>query len=126
MSVETTSSTPRKICFDHDYDIKDSPRKLKREFTKVNTKKQIMVLSLRKRLRTTHRRYQCYKRQIIKLKDLVQHWKKKDLINSSSEYILNQSLSGVPLDLMKRVISGKSNGRGRTYSDELTVFALSL
>ena len=130
MSVETTSSTPKKICFDPDYRIKDLPRKLKREFNKVNLKNQIMIASLRKRLKTTQRRCQRYKLKIIRLKNLVQHLKKNDYINSSSENILNQSLSGVPLALMKRVISGKKpgkhNGKGRKYSNELTAFALTL
>ena len=40
--------------------------------------------------------------------------------------MLKQSLSGVPLALMKRVISTKSHGKGRKYSDELTAFALTL
>ena len=66
-----------------------------------------MIASLRKRLKVTQRRCQRYKRKIIRLKNLVQHLKKNDYINSSSENILNQSLSGVPLALMKRVISGK-------------------
>ena len=107
MSVETTSSIPKKIRFDPDYRIKNLPRILKREFNKVNHENQIMIASLRKRLKVTQRRCQRYKRKIIRLKNLVQHLKKNDYINSSSENILNQSLSGVPLALMKRVISGK-------------------
>ena len=131
MTVETAISTsispPRKkVYFDHDYCIKDSPRKIKRESTKVNEKNQKVISSLRKRLRTAQRKYQRYKCEIIRLKDLVQHLKKSGLITSSSEYILKKSLSGIPLALMNRVISTKKNGKGRKYSDELTAFALTL
>ena len=129
-TVETplpTSSPPRKkVNFDHDYCIKDSPRKIKRESLKEINKNIKVISSLRKRLQTTQRKCRRYKRKIITLQNLVTHLKEHEMVTSSSEYILKQSLSDVPLHLMKRVISGKPSGRGKVYSNELTAFALTL
>ena len=60
------------------------------------------------------------------MKTAVKHLRKKQIISSSCEEMLKQSFSGASLDLMKRMTSGKINGKGCKYPPELKSFALTL
>ena len=50
----------------------------------------------------------------------------KQLISSNCEEMPNQTFSGVPLEVMKRITSGKVSGKGREYPPQLRSFALAL
>ena len=127
-SVKSTQSSPKKICLDHDYYIKDSPKKIKRVMSIKLERSKKMIFSLKKKLKTTQRKVQRYKIKVKSLKQVVQHLKQKDLITTPCEDMLNNNFSGVPLQIMKRITSVKSSGtgKGRKYSDELIAFAMTL
>ena len=59
-------------------------------------------------------------------KAIVKHIRKKQLISTGCEEMLKQAFSGVPLEMMKRMTSGKKSGKASKYSPELWSFALTL
>ena len=74
---------------DHSYCNEDSPRKLRRDLQKRNAK----VTAVQKKIKA-----QQGKRR---------HWRITSLtISPSCEEILNQTVSGIPLELMKRLNDG--------------------
>ena len=56
----------------------------------------------------------------------MKHLKKQQLISPFCEEILNQTVSGIPLELMKRLNDGNSLKKGCRYPPELKSFALTL
>ena len=118
----------KKICQDHDYYIKDSPRKIKIDLTKKLEKSSEVIASLRKKIRTTQRKVQRMKIKVNSLEQVVQDLKEKNLISTSCEDMLKEQFSGAPLELFQRMIHVKSSGKskGKKYSDELIAFALTL
>ena len=81
---------------------------------------------LRKRLKTSLQKSRRLKLKVQSLKTVVSHLKKKQLISTNCEQMLNQTFSGVPLALMKRMTFGKKSGKGIKYPPELKSFALTL
>ncbi|CAL4131383.1 unnamed protein product, partial [Meganyctiphanes norvegica] len=146
-----TSPSPPTNCLDHNYCIRDSPKTTKIQMTiqmnemgKKLEEKQKIIVSLRKKLRTTQRKSQRYKHKFKSLTNLIKELKNKKLLTSSGENMLNQTFSGVPLALFKRIMSkseskfkkskSKSKSKssvklcdkGRKYPDILIAFALTL
>ena len=63
------------------------------------------VMLLKKKLQTTQKRARRYKTQVNSLREVVADLKQKELITTPCEDMLNSQFSGVPLQLMKRMIS---------------------
>ena len=60
------------------------------------------------------------------MKSIISELSKKQLITSNCEEYFRQSFDGVPLELMKRLVNGRKNGKGCKYSPELRNLALTL
>ena len=105
---------------DHQYHIVESPRKLKAQLEQSNAE----VVGLKKNLKTSQQKSRCLRRRVKSLKAIVKVVHEKLLISSGCEAM--QTFSGVPSELMKRMISGKASGKGCKYSPELRSFALTL
>ena len=107
---------------DHNYHIYESPKTLKKKLDKTidnltKTKRQLKLAKEKSRR---------LKKRVTSLKSVVQCLKKRGLISLSCQDQLEQSLSGVPLHIMKRLTSNKRSGRGCKYPAELKSFALTL
>ena len=100
---------------DHGNYCVKSPRKLNHELQK----KQKEIEKLRKQ---KSRRLAAKTKS---LKAVVKELRKRNFISENCEEQLKQSLSGVQLALMKRILSGK-NRRGCKYPAQLQSFALTL
>ena len=103
-------------------DMSDSPRKLKKKLHK--SEKQ--VTKLKRKLKVSLQKSRRLETKVKSLKTVVQHLRKKQMISSSCEEMLCQTFSGVPLELMNRITSGKSSGKGCKYAPELKSFAMTL
>ena len=84
-----------------------------------------LIESLKKKMKSTQQKSRRLKRKVTSLKDIVKSLKQHHLISTNCEEMLNQTFTGVPLALMKRMTAKKS-GKGRRYSSELKSFALTL
>ena len=113
----------KEVChmMDHDYQIKESPRKLKKQLEESHDK----ISQLKKQLKTAQQKSRRLKKKVSSLKTVVKHLCQKNLISSSCEESLSQTFSGASLELMKRLTSGRL-GKGNTYPPELKSFALTL
>ena len=124
--VESIEPSPKKKCtvatVDHTYHITESPRKLTKRLEKSS--EQIMLL--KKKLKSSQQKSRRLKMKVKSLKTIVKQLREKKLISSNCEELLNQTFSGVPLEVMKRTTPGKVYGRGRKYSPQLRSFALTL
>ena len=106
---------------DHIHPVHTSPGKLHQELEKSNEK----VLSLKKKFKSSQQKSRRLKKKVTSLKEIVKQLRKHDLISSNCKEMLNQTFSGVPLALMKRMTAKKS-GKGSKYSPELKSFAQTL
>lgn len=122
--------SPKRICHaDHSYCNEDSPKKLRRDLQKLRRdlqKSNAKVIALQKKIKAQQGKLRRWRLKITSLKTVVKHLKKKQLISPSCEEILNQTVSGIPLELMKRLNDGKPCGKGCRYPPELKSFALTL
>jgi hypothetical protein len=66
------------------------------------------------------------KKKVFSLKEVVHELRKKDLISTDREHMLNQTFTGLPLAITKRMVSKKKSQKGCAYSPELKSFALTL
>ena len=106
---------------DHGNYCVKSPRKLNHELQK----KQKEIEKLRKRLKVAKQKSRRLAAKTKSLKAVVKELRKRNFISENCEEQLKQSLSGVQLALMKRILSGK-NRRGCKYPAQLQSFALTL
>eukprot|EP00795_Rhopilema_esculentum_P007827 gene7827-13692_t len=106
---------------DHGNYCVKSPRKLNHELHK----KQKEIEKLRKRLKVAKQKSRRLAAKTKSLKAVVKELRKRNFISENCEEQLKQSLSGVQLALMKRILSGK-NRRGCKYPAQLQSFALTL
>lgn len=107
---------------DHQYHIVESPRKLRKQ---LDASKQ-HIDELKKKLKSSQQKSRRLKIKVKSLKTIVKHLREKQLISTGCEEMLKQTFSGVPLEMMKRMTSGKKSGKGCKYSPELRSFALTL
>ena len=125
-AAESFEPSPKKMCTvatdDHAYSITESPRKLKEKLDKSSEQ----ILHLKKKLKASQQRSRRLKIKVKSLKTVVKQLREKQLISSNCEEMLNQTFSGVPLEVMKRITSGKVSGKGRKYPPQLRSFALTL
>ena len=88
---------------DHAYSITESPRKLKEKLDKSSEQ----ILHLKKKLKASQQGSRRLKIKVKSLKTVVKQLREKQLISSNCEEMLNQTFSGVPLEVMNRIASGK-------------------
>ena len=98
-----------------------SPEELQQELEKKNAQ----IESLKKKLKSSQQKSRRLSGKVTSLKNIVKSLKQHHLISTNCEEMLNQTFSGVPLSLMKRMTAKKS-GKGRRYSPVLKSFALTL
>ncbi|CAL4130465.1 unnamed protein product [Meganyctiphanes norvegica] len=110
------SPTKRKrIELEHSYVIKDSPRKI---IKRSNQK----IFDLKRKLNVSQQRVRRHRQKVKSLKTVIKHLKSEHKISSTCEEMLKETVSGVPLEIMQRITSGK---KGK-YPEELKKFALTL
>eukprot|EP00795_Rhopilema_esculentum_P003236 gene3236-1558_t len=80
---------------------------------------------LKKKLKCSNQKSRRLKNNIKSLKSVVKALRNKNMISSNCEERLNKGISGVPLAIIKRLIS-KKRGNGCKYPPELRSFALTL
>ena len=94
---------------------------LRQELKNKNEK----IKSLKKKLKSSQQQSRRLKAKVTSMKEIVKSLKQQDLISNNCEEMLNQTFSGVPLALMKRM-TAKKTGKGWRYSPMLKSFALTL
>ena len=110
------------LAHNHSYYINESPRTLKKKLDKS----MISLTKAKKRLKISQQKLHRLKIKVCSLRAVVKHLSKREMISDSCKDQLNQTLSGVPLVLIKRLTSGKKSGRGCKYPPALKSFALTL
>ena len=107
---------------DHPYDTTESPRKLKRKLNDaletVATYKKKLKVSLNKRYRL--------KKKVSSLNAIITSLRDSHLVSNECADLLEKSISGAPLDLMKRITYQNSGRKPGSYSPELRSFAMTL
>ena len=121
-SPERAPSSSERAMHDHKYCINASPRRMKRQMCDLVDK----VESLQKKLKTSHQKSRRLKRKVKTLADVVSELKEKNLINSDCAAILETTFSGVPSELMKRLMTQKEKKNPGAYPPELRSFAMTL
>jgi DNA transposase THAP9 len=82
---------------------------------------------LRKRLKTSRTIVNRLRKKVKSLKEVIEALKKNSLISSNCEALLEASLNGIPLEVMKRITKQKSSKLSRkSYPAELKAFAMTL
>ena len=125
-SSKSAGPSPKRIDFDreHAYNIKPSasPIKVHRNMHERLDRSNDKIYKLQRKLKTAQQKLRRYKGKVDTLNAVVKRLKQEQLISLSCEEMLNKSFTGVPLDLMKRMTSGKQ--KGFKYTPELMAFAL--
>ena len=106
---------------DHDYCIQKSPRKLNELLKKRNEN----IIKLKRKLKTKQQSLRRMKLKVTSLKSVLKELKERNLISSACEEMVKSTFSGVPLELINRMMQRKT-GKGCAYSPELKSFALTL
>ena len=123
-TVEITSArmgNVENVQNDHTYFV-SSPSRLKRKVDNLLD----TVEDLNKRLKTSHVKVHRLKRKVQSLALVVSELKKKNLISSDCASLLETTFSGVPRELMKRLVTQKKKKNPGAYPKELRTFAMTL
>eukprot|EP00794_Sanderia_malayensis_P021103 gene21103-23164_t len=120
--VEEMSSSPKHIHHDHTYHIAESPRKLKKDLEKRN----IQLKAMKRQIKSCKQKSRRLKKSVNSMKTVVKYLRQNQIISSSCEEVSKQTFSGASMELMKRMTSGKTSGKGCKYTPELKSFALTL
>lgn len=116
MSVTSVST-------DHFYCTRDSPRKLKRKLTEATER----AAKVQKKLKYSNAKVRRLKTKVKSLSQIIADLKQNDMISAGCEEVLQQAYSGVPLEVMKRIVYQRSSVPSRaSYPEELKSFALTL
>ncbi len=116
-----TISSSEKISHDHTYCIK-SPRRLKTQVYGLVDK----IENLQKKVKISQQKTRRRNRKVSTLASVVSELKEKNLINSDCAALLEMTFSGVPKELMKRLVSQKKKKNPGVYPLELRTFAMTL
>ncbi len=116
-----TTSSSEKSAHDHTYCIK-SPRRLKTQVYGLLDK----IDNMKKRLKSSQKKTNRRNRKVSTLASVVSELKEKNLINSDCTALLETTFSGVPKELMKRLVSQKKKKNPGAYPLELRSFAMTL
>lgn len=108
---------------DHTYVVSESPRSVKRKMDSIIKQAE----SVKKKLKYSNAKVRRLKQKVKSLADVVSNLKDKNMISANCEAMLNNTFSGVPLEIMKRLVNHKSSRPSReSYPEELKSFALTL
>ena len=127
-SSNKVSSSPKRAHTASSYDARDhqycigSPRKLKRQVDELTDK----VKSMQKKLKDSQRRTRRWRKRVATLTEVVSELKEKNLINNDCATILETTFSGVPREIMKRLVTQKEKKNPGAYPPELRSFAMTL
>ena len=123
VSTPCTSASASRCELEHSYVTTDSPRSVKRKMDSIVHR----ATRVRKRLKYCQAKVRRLKRKVESLSDIVKALKKKAMISSECETVLQSTFSGVSLAVMQRIMSQKSTKPTRaSYPEELKSFALTL
>ena len=122
LSPKRAPSSPERAIRDHKYCITASPRRMKRQMCDLVDK----VESLQKKLKRSHQKSRRLKKKVNTLADVVSKLKEENLINNDCAAILETTFSGVPCELMKRLMTQKEKKNPGAYPPELRSFAMTL
>ena len=122
LSPKRAPSSPERAIRDHKYCITASPRRMKRQMCDLVDK----VESLQKKLKRSHQKSRRLKKRVNTLADVVSKLKEENLINNDCAAILETTFSGVPCELMKRLMTQKEKKNPGAYPPELRSFAMTL
>jgi hypothetical protein len=106
---------------DHSYCI-ESPRRVRRQVDDLVDKLE----NLQKRLNTSQTKTRRRNKKVSTLTAVVSELREKNLINSDCVTILESTFSGVPEELIKRLVMQKKRKNLGEYPPELRSFALTL
>ena len=120
-SNEVSTSQKRARGDDHMYHI-TSPRRLKRQVDDLVEKNKI----LKKKLKSSQKKASRLKKKVNTLADVVSKLQEENLINNDCAAILETTFSGVPCELMKRLMTQKEKKNPGAYPPELRSFAMTL
>ena len=116
-----TTSSSEKGANDHTYCIK-SPRRLRNQVNDLTDK----IESLKKKVKSSKKKINRRDKKVSTLASVVSELKEKNLINSDCATMLETTFSGVPRELMKRLVSQKKKKNPGAYPPELRSFAMTL
>ena len=119
--VCTNSSSTAPVEHDHTYCI-GSPRRLRRKLDDVIDHAQ----RANKRLKKSRMKASRLKKKVDSLTSVVSALKKENLISSECATMLETTFSGVPKELMKRLVTQKKKKNPGAYPKELRTFAMTL
>ena len=108
-------------CSDHSYCIK-SPRRTRRQVDYLTDK----IENLTKKLKSSQKKTGRRNKKVSTLAAVVSELKDKNLINNDCANMLEATFSGVPKELMKRLVGQKKRKNLGAYPPELRSFALTL
>ena len=106
---------------DHTYSV-SSPRRLKRKVDNLLDQADY----LKRRLDTSQKKARRLKKKVNSLTSVVSELKKEKLVSSDCASILETTFSGVPKELMKRLVTQKKKKNPGAYPKELRSFAMTL
>ena len=121
-SPKRAPSSPERAVRDHKYCITASPRRMRRQMCDLVDK----VESLQKKLKRSHQKTRRLKKKVNTLADVVSKLKEENLINNDCAAVLETTFSGVPCELMKRLMTQKEKKNPGAYPPELRSFAMTL
>ena len=108
-------------CSDHSYCIK-SPRRTRRQVDYLTDK----IENLTKKVNSSQKKTKRRDKKVSTLAAVVSELKDKNLINNDCANMLETTFSGVPKELMKRLVGQKKRKNLGAYPPELRSFALTL
>ena len=115
------ASSSEKNTYDHTYCMK-SLRRLRNQLHDLTDK----IKSLQKKVHSSKKKIKRRDKKVSTLAAVVSELKEKNLINSDCATMLETTCSGVPKELMKRLVSQKKKKNLGAYPLELRSFAMTL
>jgi len=125
--VRKPAKKPRTTSFsngsvhDHTYCLK-SPRRVKNQVYGLVDK----IENLQKKVKVSQQKTRRRNRKVSTLASVVSELKDKNLINNDCAALLETTFSGVPRELMKRLVTQKKKKNPGAYPLELRSFAMTL
>ncbi|KAL3245391.1 hypothetical protein MRX96_046956 [Rhipicephalus microplus] len=96
----------RSTAFDHSYAVLDTPRTLKRRLDKCTS----VAEGVKKRLKLSQQRERRLKTRVASLSEIVDDLRQKQLVSEDACKMLEKCFTGVPLEVMQRILKQSSDG----------------
>ena len=130
VGATTGATTPVKspslsvIQADHTYWTSESPRSLKRKLNLACDN----LTTMKKRLRCTQQKTRRLRTRVDSLETVVRSLQDKHLVSGNGADLLSKTFSGVPSEILKRMLNNTQRGKVTrdTYPPVLRAFALTL